>query len=229
MTTVRAARAILGRLGVLGLLDVWASRSRTAHWIRSWFAIYDLEEMVRLGVPWWTYAAIDYVDEHLRRHLGARVFEWGSGASTVWLAARADEVTAIEHDEAWAHAMGPHLTSSARVRAIPPIASARPVIGSRKPGFEGLDFSDYVGAIDVEGGLFDLVVIDGRAREACVRRAFARLAPGGLVVVDNVDRKRYRDAIAELGPSVEVLWTRGRTPSLPYPTRTALLRHAAPR
>ena len=55
-------------------------------------------------------------------------------------------------------------------------------------------------------------------------------------MVDNVDRARYRTAIAELadrltdrrGSRVEVTWTRGLTPSLPYPTRTALLRVRPP-
>jgi len=42
-----------------------------------------------------------------------------------------------------------------------------------------------------------------------------------------VDRERYRDAIAAAPVAVEVEWTRGLTPALPYPTRTALVRRAA--
>ena len=71
-------------------------------------------------------------------------------------------------------------------------------------------------------------MIDGRAREACLARAVDRLAPGGVIVFDNVDRRRYRDAIDALGDSVEVTTTRGLTPALPYPTRTALLRLVQP-
>ena len=61
-------------------------------------------------------------------------------------------------------------------------------MGSRKPGFAGLDFAAYVDRIDDVAGDLDLVVIDGRAREACLDRALPRLAPGGLVVLDNVER-----------------------------------------
>ena len=72
-------------------------------------------------------------------------------------------------------------------------------------------------------GDFDLVVVDGRARNACFHRAITRLAPGGVLVFDNVDRQRYRDAIASSPVGVDVEWTRGLTPALPYPTRTALV------
>lgn len=224
----RLLRAVLGRLGVLTLLDRAARCSRTALWVRSWLAVYDLHDMVRLDVPWWTFEAADAVEEHLRRHPGARVFEWGSGASTVWLAARAASVTSVEHDAAWAEQMRPVLPANATLRIVEP---ARPAPGARaggvtsaKPGFAGLDFTDYVAALDPSDGLFDVVVVDGRAREACVDRALDHVAPAGLLVVDNVDRARYREALARHGDRVQVVWTRGRTPALPYPTRTALVR-----
>ena len=95
---------------------------------------------------------------------------------------------------------------------------------SEKPGFEGLDFHDYVAALDDTDGSFDLIVVDGRARNACFHRAVSRLAPDGVLVFDNVDRERYRSAIASSPLPVEVEWTRGLTPALPYPTRTALVR-----
>jgi predicted O-methyltransferase YrrM len=96
-------------------------------------------------------------------------------------------------------------------------------VRSAKRGFEGLDFTAYADAIDDVDGDFDLVVIDGRAREACLVRAIDRMADGGLVVFDNVDRARYRAAVEALGTRLRVHWTRGRTPALPYPTRTALI------
>jgi hypothetical protein len=95
---------------------------------------------------------------------------------------------------------------------------------SEKDGFEGLDFSTYVAAVDQTSGPFDLIVVDGRARGACFERAISRLAPEGILVFDNVDRQRYRDAIAASPVPVDVEWTRGLTPALPYPTRTALVR-----
>lgn len=223
---VRALRKALATIGVLGLLDRWAARSRTGLWIRSLFSIYDLADLLPYDVPWWTFKASDEVAAYLKEHPDARVFEWGSGASTAWLSRRAGSVTSVEHDAAWAEIVRPVLPANATVNVVEP----KPAGGgsgeelSEKPGFEGLDFADYVHAVDGTEGTFDLIVVDGRARGACFRGAIARLAPGGVLVFDNVDRQRYRDAIEASTVPVDVEWTRGLTPALPYPTRTALVR-----
>jgi predicted O-methyltransferase YrrM len=93
---------------------------------------------------------------------------------------------------------------------------------SRRRGHEHLDFTDYVGAIDDVPGQFDLVVVDGRARVACARRALPRLAPDGVLLLDNANRDEYAPIVAHPGLEVRVL--RGATPCLPYPTATALVR-----
>lgn len=220
----RALRAVLAATGLLGLLDRWAARSRTGAWIRSLLGIYDAADLVQLDTPWWTYAAADIVDARLAARPGARVFEWGSGASTVWLARRAARVTAVEHDVEWAELVRGMVPENATVRVVRPETPAVPVVTSSRAGCEGMDFSRYVAAIEGEGP-FDLIVIDGRAREACLVPALEHLHPDGVIVFDNVDRVRYRNAIAAVADRVDVRWTRGRTPGLPYPTRTALLRH----
>ena len=226
VTGTRALRRMLGAVGLLQLLDRWAARSRTGLWVRSLLSIYDLEDLLRLDVPWWTFQASERVSDFLADQPSARVFEWGSGASTVWLSRRAQSVTSVEHDARWAAMVQPALPENAHVHVVEPVP-AHGHIGqqlSEKPGFEGLDFADYVAALDDVDGSFDLVVVDGRARSACFHRAITRLAPGGVLVFDNVDRRRYRDAIASSPVGVDVEWTRGLTPALPYPTRTALVR-----
>ena len=223
---VRAVRRALAVFGVLALLDRWAARSRIGLWVRSLLSIHDLEDLLPHDVPWWTFRASDRVAEFLAARPGARVFEWGSGASTAWLSRRAGSVTSVEHDATWAAIVRPVLPPSAAVHIVAPApATGDPAEElSQKPGFKGLDFGDYVRAVDDADGPFDLIVVDGRARGACFRRAITRLAPDGVLVFDNVDRPRYRDAIAASPVAVEVEWTRGLTPALPYPTRTALVR-----
>ncbi len=46
-------------------------------------------------------------------------------------------------------------------------------------------------------GKFDLIIVDGRARSACLRRAVSLLKPeGGLLLLDNSERSHYmKDAI----------------------------------
>ena len=93
---------------------------------------------------------------------------------------------------------------------------------SGKPGYAGQTFRAYVEAIHRQEGRFDLIVIDGRARAACLERAVERLALGGLIVFDNSHRARYRRAIVRSGFRAQV--TRGLVPSLPLPDQTTLLR-----
>jgi len=226
VASVRALRKVLAAIGVLRLLDAWARRSRTGLWFRSLFSIYDLADLLPYDVPWWTFKASDEVAAVLESKPDARVFEWGSGASTAWLSRRAGSVTSIEHDATWAEIVRPVLPPNAAVTVVEP----SPATGrggeelSEKDGFAGLDFAEYVAAVDSTPGSYDVIVVDGRARNACFRHAVSRLAPDGVLVFDNVDRERYRKAIAESPVPVEVEWTRGMTPALPYPTRTALVR-----
>jgi hypothetical protein len=226
VAAVRALRRALAAIGVLGLLDRWAARSRTGLWVRSLLSIYDLEDLLPYDVPWWTFRASDEVAAFLTTRPGARVFEWGSGASTAWLSRRAGSVTSVEHDASWADLVRPVLPGNAAVHVVEPArATGRPGEQlSEKAGFEGLDFEEYVAAVDETDGRYDVIVVDGRARSSCFARAVTRLAPDGVLVFDNVDRQRYRDAIADSPVPVEVTWTRGLTPALPYPTRTALVR-----
>lgn len=223
---IRGLRKVLATLGLLAVLDRWARRSRFGLWVRSLLSIYDLEDLLPYDVPWWTFKASDQVAAVLREKPDARVFEWGSGASTAWLSRRSKTVTSIEHDATWADIVRPVLPANAEVIVVEPTAaSGRPgEVLSEKDGFGGLDFADYVAAVDASEGSYDLIVVDGRARNACFAHAITRLAPDGVLVFDNVDRERYREAIAASPLPVDVTWTRGLTPALPYPTRTALVR-----
>ena len=52
-------------------------------------------------------------------------------------------------------------------------------------------------------GEFDLVVVDGRARVACLQHAAKRLAPGGIVLFDDTQRPRYRAGLEGSGLQVQ--------------------------
>jgi hypothetical protein len=225
--TVRGARRAAASAGILKRLE-HNRGSRTALWLRSLFAIYDIDDLSQLDLPWWTFEAIGKVDRFLKDRPNARVFEYGSGASTIWLARRAAEVISVEHDAAWFPEVEQRLAGfpHAKLRFVAPDAtpSADSRYASDKPAWRGRTFRDYVHAIDGEPGQFDLIVVDGRARTACLEHARTRLAPGGLIVFDNSHRAPYRRAIAASGMAWER--TRGLAACLPYPDETTLMRVA---
>ena len=226
--TLQGAGRALDRAGLLPAAPPDRAH-RTRHWVYSLTRVHDSTALADLDVPWWTYRATDAVEAWLAaRPRPVRVFEYGSGASTVWLGRRANEVHSVEHDRAFAALFAPRLAGYAHIelRVVEPVAADRPVVASAKEGYAGFDFADYVAAIDDVSGEFDVVVVDGRARAECLHRAVPRLRPGGIVVFDNSRRARYRPAIAASGLIEERL--RGLTPTLPYPEQTSLLLTSRP-
>lgn len=222
---VKSARRVAARTGLLDRLG--ASRSPAARHVRSLFSIHDVDDLAAQDLAWWSYPAMREVGRFLAERPAARVFEFGAGASTVWLARRAAWVHSVEHDAGF----GGHVRElvadlpNVDLRIVAPTpATAATTVRSGRHGHEHLDFGDYVAAIDAVGGPFDLVVVDGRARVDSFRRALDHLAPDGVIVFDNVRRKRYQPALSAPGLRVEHL--RGATPALPYPTTTGIVRRA---
>ena len=96
-----------------------------------------------------------------------------------------------------------------------------PAYASTKPGWREHSFRRYVHAIDDADGQFDVIVIDGRARPACLDHAAPRLARDGIIVFDNSRRAPYQAAIARSGLRAQEY--AGLTACLPYPDATTLL------
>ncbi|TDE96209.1 class I SAM-dependent methyltransferase [Occultella glacieicola] len=226
---MRASGRLLTRAKILDAEPPERSR-RLQHWAYSLTRVHDSLAIVDLGVPWWTYDAIDHIEQVLTSRDGdVRVFEYGSGASTFWLAERAREVHSVEHHVGFAARIGPELATLDDVtfHVVEPEPSKQPAIGSSKSGNAGLDFRAYVATIDAVGGLFDVVVIDGRARAACLEAAIPHLVDDGIIIFDNSRRRRYRTAIEQSGLR-EARFT-GLTPTLPYPEQTSVLTKPARR
>lgn len=231
--TARGTRAAARRVGLLARLDRAYQRrpSGVAGHLRTLFAIHDVDDLVHLDIPWWTYGSIRTVERRLAELDGtARVFEYGSGASTVWLGNRSGEVHSVEHHAGFAEVMRRVLTAAelddtVRLHEVAAGQSSQPATRSGRKGEDTVDYTDYVRSIETVGGLFDLVVVDGRARVACCRAAIPFLAPDGIILFDDAQRPRYREGIEGSGLEVRRIW--GWVPSLPYPRQTAVLSRRA--
>lgn len=130
-------------------------------------------------LPWIAYPAIAFLSRRVRPDM--TVFEYGSGASTLWWASRVRRVVAVEHDRGWIDRLLPRLPANASV-------------GHADEGPGG----GYAENVLAHGLAFDVVVIDGRDRVRCVPNALRALTPGGVIVFDNADRPEYQEGYTAL-------------------------------
>lgn len=219
---VGAVRAIAAPLRAAGLLDRLQSAPQGSFrfWLGSQFAVYDAVQLTRMDVPWWSFPAIREVERWIARRGDVRAFEYGSGASTAWLARRCRKVVSAEHDADFMQLVATRIASAnVELRLAEPVPSTHPKVRSGRKGYANCDFSAYVDTIGNDE--YDLIVVDGRAREACLERALRQLAEGGLIVFDNSERGRYAAALASA--DLPLRRYRGWAPALPYRSETTLI------
>lgn len=140
---------------------------------------------VELELPWFSYGAIDFLENYLQKEM--RVFEFGSGGSTLFFAQRSKFVTAVEDNAHWCELVAQKI-AACRIQNVD--LRYVPVTFTTEQAFES---SDYLNA--VRESKFDVIIVDGSewtldVRPICFRAAEQQLAPGGVIVVD--DSWRYR-------------------------------------
>lgn len=120
------------------------------------------------AIPWFTYPAIEYLKQF--DFSDKIVFEYGSGNSSIFWAQRAKEVIAVESDRPW----------------FEHVAKMRPpnLLLILEDGKEA-----YVSSISRQDRKFDVIVIDGRWRNACTTTCVDFLADHGMIIFDNSDRQ----------------------------------------
>lgn len=128
---------------------------------------------------------------------GGRMLEWGAGGSTVWLAANLPEgatLTSIEHDREWFYEVSNHLGRGGRgardnVRLL--LREPTGPLGANATAAED-DPTNLRPFIDgADGERFDVILVDGYARGACLEKARSLLNPGGVVVLHDAQREWY--------------------------------------
>lgn len=167
---------------------------------------------------WLTFAALDHLDRWARPEY--RVFEYGGGGSTLFWCDRVGEVVTVEHDLEWYKALEERMALEHRAcwigHSIPaddgtlvhtPEPKEPTHFASADPASHGKNYRSYVTCIDrYPNEHFDAILIDGRARTACIQHSIPKLKRGGLLILDNAERSYYteKNLSALMGFTVEL-------------------------
>ena len=144
---------------------------------------------LELELPWWSLSAIREMEKHLNHT--HRIFEWGSGGSTVFLTKRCKELTTIEHAADWFEEVEAILKEQEITNSL---LHLHEINLENEKAFLA---SPYANALQ---STHDIIIIDGEdhfgpestwsARESCFYLAEDWVSKdGGLIIVD--DSWRY--------------------------------------
>ena len=130
-------------------------------------------------LPWMNYGIIEFLKERL--HDDLRIFEFGSGYSTLFYASRVKDICSVEHNADWYQSMSKNLPENATILYQPDNASP-----------------DYSSTIKRTSKKYDLVIVDGVDRVRCISESLPMLNEGGVLLLDDSHRQEYEPGI-ELG------------------------------
>lgn len=179
---------------------------------------YQLYQKKHPNAPWLCPDAIKALSALL--HQQGKKFEFGSGRSTLFFAPFFQTYYSVEHNADWFEKVKNDLKCNkithAQLKHIPSDTAFSDVKLSSEQQFSlsatdyplNDDFfqtySSYISTFPDK--YFDFVLVDGRSRRSCALNAIPKLKTGGILVLDNSERKRY-EAVHDALDSWEKIFT----------------------
>lgn len=199
------ARLAWRLIRILGMgLIMLRVHPRSALRAQGWFKSFRRRESVDGNgrpIPWWTYAAIHFLESRIS--ISLRVLEFGAGSSTLWLGQRVASVFACENNRTWADRLRPCLPTNVHLQYSATIIGA----------MESISDKQY---------RFDVLVNDADAdRIECARAAMPLLSPTGVVIWDNTDGPDWPAIEKCMGSFREISFV-GMTPQEVATSRTTI-------
>jgi len=184
-----------------------------ANFLLWWKSLNQLRNSLVDASPWISFTVIKFLDEHLKPEM--KVFEYGSGGSTLFFAKRAEKIVSIEHHKLWFEKVNLYLQElklkNIDYKLFEPendsefykknIADPNDYISDDRESV-GKNYEKYVKSIDAyPDEYFDVVSVDGRARPSCCKHTLPKIKKGGYLIYDNVETTYYENSITLLKPN----------------------------
>ena len=129
--------------------------------------------------PLLTPKANKFLKDFLSKNIDARVLEFGSGASTVWLSKRTGNLVSIEHDRDWYDNVKNSIEQHESCSSV---------------DLKILPTPYYSVCNEFPDEHFDVIIVDGRDRIKCLESSIRILKKGGFLILDDAQRARYEKA-----------------------------------
>ena len=129
-----------------------------------------------LPIPYMNYSFIAFLEQRLKSDM--RLFEYGSGYSTLFYARYVHHVVTVESDREWYE----------KINKEKPDNVVLLWMTFEKDG-------DYCRAVRQSDELFDVIVIDGPDRVRCAKHAVGSLSPKGIIIIVDSEREGYREGL----------------------------------
>ena len=148
--------------------------------------------------PWIVYSAKRFLDAILQKDM--TVWEYGSGSSTLYFARRVKQVYSVENDKSWFYRLKTFIEKKNIDNVKYTLVEAEdadeitvdPIYISKSPEYNNKNFERYVKSIEIiPDNSLDIILVDGRARSACIAHAMQKIRQGGYLIVDNSERRYY--------------------------------------
>ncbi len=111
--------------------------------------------------------------------------EFGAGRSTLWFGKLTASLASVEHNPVWYQKVSQMLEKQH-------VSGVTLELHEQQ---EGVEMPDYVRVLErfpLES--IDFVLVDGVYRDSCALEAIPRIRPGGLLIIDNVNRYLPNDS-----------------------------------
>lgn len=121
-------------------------------------------------IPLYTYPSIEYLNQFDFHH--KRIFEFGSGNSTLYWLGQGADVVSVEHNQDWIDGL---------FLALKNFPNHQHIFANKKNKYINsiLQFADFY---------FDLIIIDGAfSRYLCAKNVITKIKKNGLIILDNSD------------------------------------------
>ncbi|WP_418301563.1 hypothetical protein [Lysinibacillus fusiformis] len=125
-------------------------------------------------IPWISYPLFFFIKERIQSDF--KVFEWGSGNSTLWWEKHVNKVIAVENDKGWFHKVKNAFTKE-----------------QTEILFIQLEYGGAYSKSIRKYNDIDIAIVDGRDRVNCAINAVESLSKTGIIIWDDTEREYYKE------------------------------------